>query len=86
MPSLFKSPFDHSVAKGGTVRDRWGRWPSERAYAVGGWILLVVAAALVVYLFGVTRIVPTTRAVGFRLVLFLILVFNALWWRLADRR
>ncbi len=68
------------------VEDRAARWPSERTYSVVGWTLLFACAAILIYGFLPSRYFPVSRAVGFRLVITLILLFNALWWRLADRR
>jgi len=69
-----------------TPRDRLARPPSDRAYSIAGWCLLVVAAILIGYLFGAARFFPTTRAVAVRAVVTLVLVFNLIWWRIADRR
>ncbi len=58
------------------------RKPSERTYTALGWMLLVVVASIFVYL----RFIPTPRPTAFRLVVTMLLLVNALYWRLADRR
>lgn len=66
------------------VPDR--RRPSDAFYARLHWSLLGILTFLLVYGFVLARFIPTSRAVGFRMVIFSILCFNALWWGIADRR
>lgn len=44
--------------------------------------MMAIIAAIFLYL----RFVPTPRPIGFRLVVTMLLLVNALYWRLADRR
>lgn len=50
------------------------------------WSLLAVISLLLLYGFVGARFIPTPRPVGFRLVITVILCFNALWWSVADGR
>lgn len=58
------------------------RRPSDRTYAALGYALMAIIAGILLYL----RSVPVDRAIGFRLVVSMLLVVNLLYWRLADRR
>lgn len=62
------------------------RSPSDAAYHLFGWSLLISIGIIVIYGFWLARYIPTPRAVGFRMVVLLILLFNVLWWATADRR
>ncbi|MCG8407209.1 MAG: metallophosphoesterase [Phycisphaerales bacterium] len=62
------------------------RLPSDRTYRIFGWSTLIAIALIVIYGFWLSQFFPAPRAVGFRLVVSLILLFNALWWATADRR
>ncbi|MCB9856547.1 MAG: metallophosphoesterase [Phycisphaerales bacterium] len=64
------------------ITNPFDRKPSERTYAAIGWALMAVVAGIFVYL----RFVPTDRAIAFRLVVTMLLLVNALYWRVADRR
>lgn len=60
--------------------------PSDRVYALFGWTLLCLMAALLVYGGWIAPHYPVGRPLRFRLVILTILLFNALWWAIADRR
>ncbi len=62
------------------------RRPADRTYAAVQWSLISVCAAIILYGMVFARHVPAPRPVGFRLVMVLLLCFNALWWSVADRR
>ncbi|MFH1418023.1 MAG: metallophosphoesterase [Planctomycetota bacterium] len=62
------------------------RHPSDRTYAALHWVFMGLIAAVLCYGFVFARYIDTPRAVGFRLIILLILLFNALWWTIADRR
>lgn len=62
------------------------RAPTDRFYSRLQWTLIALVAALLLYGFVIARFVPTPRGLGFRLVILSMLVFNALWWSIADRR
>ncbi len=62
------------------------RRPSDRTYAVLQWASMGIIAAILCYGFIFTRYIDTPRAVGFRLIILLLLLFNTLWWTIADRR
>ncbi|MBN2560544.1 MAG: metallophosphoesterase [Phycisphaerae bacterium] len=62
------------------------RRPSDRTYGRLHWTLFAVIAAILACGLVVARFVPMPRGAGFRMVLLLILAFNALWWTVADRR
>lgn len=62
------------------------RRPGDRAYTRLHWIFFTIIAAILIYGMVVARFVTTPRAVGFRMVILLLLSFNVLWWSVADRR
>lgn len=62
------------------------RRPADGTYRLLHWSLMGIVAAVLLYGLLVARFVPTPRGVGFRLVVTLLIVFNILWWSIADRR
>ncbi len=69
-----------------TLSNPADRRPSDRTYGRLHWTFFTLIAALLCYGLLLSRFIPTPRAVGFRMVLLIILSFNALWWSVADRR
>jgi len=67
-------------------RSSFHRRPSDRTYGRLHWVFFAIIAAILVYGFVVARFVSTPRAVGFRLVILILISFNVLWWSVADRR
>lgn len=62
------------------------RRPSDETYAKIGWTLIAIIAFILVYEVVIFRFLPLPNAIGFRVFVLLVLAFNLLWLRLADRR